>query len=87
MMNETVTEDSVREDIKHLIAELTERGQDEITDTALLVEDLGIDSLMAIEILVLLDKRYKINIPGEEFHKIKNVNEVVSAVLRRRTRT
>ncbi len=83
MTSETVTETRVREEIQQLLAELTELDQDKITDSALLVEDLGIDSLMAIEILVLLDKRYQVKIPGEEFHRIKNVREVVSAVMRR----
>ncbi len=87
MTSETVTEARVREEIQQLIAELTELDQDKITDSALLVEDLGIDSLMAIEILVLLDKRYQVKIPGEEFHQIKNVREVVSAVMQRLART
>jgi acyl carrier protein len=81
MTNEIVTEDRVRDEVKRLIAELTERESEEITDTALFVEDLGVDSLMAIEVMVALDKRYKIDIPEAEFNKIKNVNDAVVTVM------
>ncbi len=81
MNNGNVTSEKVREEVKRLIAELTEREPGEITDTALFVDDLGVDSLMAIEVMVSLDKRYKINIPEAEFNQIKNVNDAVEVVM------
>jgi acyl carrier protein len=81
MTNEAVTADRVRNEVKNLIAELTEREPAEITDSALFVDDLGVDSLMAIEVMVALDKRYKIDIPEAEFNNIKNVNDAVSVVM------
>jgi acyl carrier protein len=77
-----VSSEKVREEAKRLIAELTERDSSEIADTALFTEDLGVDSLMAIELMVSLDKRYKINIPEAEFNKIKNVDDAVKVVMR-----
>ncbi len=82
MTIEPVTEELVLEEVKKLIAELTERDTAEITDTALFVDDLGVDSLMAIEVMVALDKRYKIDIPEAEFNQIKNVNDAVSTVMK-----
>lgn len=82
MTTENVTAENVREEVKRLIAELTEREVSEITDTALFVDDLGVDSLMAIEVMVALDKRYKIDIPEPEFNKIKNVNDSVDVVMK-----
>lgn len=81
MDNGNVNSEKVREEVKRLIAELTEREPGEITDTALFVDDLGVDSLMAIEVMVSLDKRYKINIPEVEFNQIKNVNDAVEVVM------
>ena len=81
MNNGNMTSEKVREEIKRLIAELTEREPGEITDTANFVEDLGVDSLMAIEVMVALDKRYKIDIPEAEFNKIRNVNDAVEVVV------
>ena len=76
------TADEIRQKVKELVAEITERSPEEISDTALFVEDLGIDSLMTIEMLVMVDKKYKIHIPEEEFGKIRNVNDAVSIVQR-----
>ena len=82
MANEQVTADEIRKQVRMLIAEITEREPEEVSDTAQFVEDLGIDSLMAIEMLVAVDKKYKIEISEEEFGKIKNVNDAVEAVQR-----
>jgi acyl carrier protein len=73
--------DEIRTEVIKLVAEITERSPEEISDTALFIEDLGIDSLMAIEMLVAMDKKYKIHIPEEEFGKIKNVKDAVAMVL------
>jgi acyl carrier protein len=78
----TATAEEIRAEVKRLIAEVTEREPDEITDTALFAEELGVDSLMAMEVMVAVDKKYKINIPEEEFAKIKNVNDTVEVVRR-----
>ena len=82
MAQKQATADEIRKEVRRLVAEITERTPEEISDTALFVEDLGIDSLMAIEMLVAVDKKYRIQIPEEEFGKIKNVNDAVAIVQR-----
>lgn len=82
MTNGTITPDVIRTEIKKLIAEVTERTPEEIGDTALFADDLGVDSLMAMEVMVAVDKKYKINIPEEEFAKIRNVDDTVAVVQR-----
>ena len=74
--------DEIRAEVIKLVAEITERAPEEIADTALFIEDLGIDSLMAIEMLVAVDKKYRIQVPEEEFAAIKNVNDAVALVER-----
>lgn len=81
-MNNTITADDVRMEIKRLIAEVTEREVDEVSDTAGFTDDLGVDSLMAMEVMVAVDKKYKINIPEDEFTQLKNVNDTVETVMR-----
>jgi len=46
------------------------------------VEDLGFDSMMALEIFAKLEKQYKIRIPEEELTKLTNLNETVELVAR-----
>jgi acyl carrier protein len=77
-----ITADSIRTEVKRLIAEVTERTPEEISDTALFEQDLGVDSLMALEVMVSIDKKYKIRIPEAEFAKIRNVDDAVGVVLR-----
>ena len=79
---EAITAEHIRMEVKKLIAEVTEREPDEISDTALFADELGVDSLMAMEVMVAVDKKYKINIPEDEFATIKNVNDTVAVVQR-----
>jgi acyl carrier protein len=82
MQNGQITTDEIRAEIKRLMAEVTEREPEEISDTASFAEDLEVDSLMAIEIMVAVDKKFKIDIPEEEFNTIKNVDDAVTMVER-----
>jgi len=75
-----ITEELIRSEIKRLIADVTEREPEEITDTASFGDDLGVDSLMAMEVMVAVDKKFKIDIPEEEFGTIKNVIDAVEVV-------
>ncbi len=82
MTNGQITADHVRAEMKKLIAVVTEREPEEVSDTALFVDDLGVDSLMAMEVMVTVDKKFKINIPEEEFAQIRTVDDAVSTVMR-----
>lgn len=82
MNNGNITAEEIRAEVKRLIAEVTEREPQEITDTALFQDELGVDSLMAMEVMVAVDKKYRINIPEDEFQKIRNVDDTVVVVQR-----
>jgi len=77
-----ITADKVREEVRNRVAELTEADPSGVSDTADFIEELGVDSLMAIELMVALDKEYKIDIPEEEFREIRNVDQAVDVVMR-----
>jgi acyl carrier protein len=82
MAEATFTSDEIRAEIKRLVANVTEREPDEISDTASFMEELGVDSLMAMEVMIAVDKKFKIDIPEEDFNKATNVNESVALVER-----
>ena len=44
------------------------------------VEDLGVDSMMALEIVVRIEKKYQISIPEEELPNIQSLNQVYEIV-------
>jgi acyl carrier protein len=77
-----ITAEKVREEVRNRVAELTEVDPSEISDTADFMDELGVDSLMAIELMVALDKEYKIDIPEDEFREIKNVDQAVEVVMK-----
>lgn len=65
------------QDVKTLIADIIEMDPNQIDPDAHLVEDLGMDSMMALEILAAIEKKYKIRIPEEDLPKITTVNRAV----------
>jgi acyl carrier protein len=81
-MSETITAERVKEEVRTRVAELVEMDPSEVKDEADFIEELGVDSLMAIELMVALDKEYKIDIPEDEFRQIKNVNQAVDVVMK-----
>ena len=80
MAEVTYTADQIRAEVKRLVANVTEREPDEISDTAHYMDELRVDSLMAMEVMIAVDKKFKIDIPEEEFNKATNVNESVAMV-------
>ncbi len=82
MEKQDVNDRVVREEIRRRVAELTECEPEEVTDTASFVDELGLDSLLALELMVALDKEYGIDIPEDEFRQITNLNQAVEVVLR-----
>ena len=82
MQNGQFPDEKIRHEIRRLIASVTEREPEEISDTASFVEDLGVDSLMAMEVMVAMDKKFRIDIPEEEFIKATNVEQAAAMVRR-----
>lgn len=68
---------NIEKEVRELIAEIIEMAPNEIQPDAHLVEDLGMDSMMALEILASLEKKFKIQIPEEELPKITTLNKAI----------
>ena len=68
---------NVEKEVRDLIADIIEMDPQSIDPNAHLVEDLGMDSMMALEILASLEKKFKIRIPEEELPKITTLNKAI----------
>ena len=68
---------NLEQDVKELIADIIEVDVAGLDPDASLVEDLGMDSMMALEILASLEKRFKIKLPEDELPKITTVNRAI----------
>jgi acyl carrier protein len=72
-----MVERTIDQEVTQLIAEIIELDPAEINPDAHLVEDLGMDSMMALEILASIEKRFRIKIPEEDLPKITTVNRAI----------
>lgn len=68
--------DELRSELKSMISELIE--VDEFGDDEDFVQDLGVDSMMGLEIVARIEKRFQIRIPEEKLRDIKSLNDVVA---------
>ena len=67
--------EDLRETLRGVVAEVTEL--DDIPDSTPFKE-LGIDSMMAIEIIAELERRYKLKIAEPEIETVVNLDSLVS---------
>jgi len=71
------TDSELREKLRAIIAEVSE--VDEIPDETPF-KDLGIDSMMAIEIVAEVERTYKLSIPEEDLRKMTHFTAVYDLV-------
>lgn len=69
--------DKITEEVRALIAYILEKDPEQINPETRFVEDLGMDSMTALEILAAIERKYQIKIPEEELTKITNLNQVL----------
>ncbi|MGN1122958.1 MAG: acyl carrier protein [Eubacterium sp.] len=70
----------VFEKIRQLLSEQLDIDENEITPDSLIVDDLGADSLDAIDIVMSVEDEYKIEVPDEIIEKIESVSDIVNFV-------
>ena len=68
--------------IAGIIADVAEVSKKKIGPDTDFVKDLGIDSMMAIEILAAIETKYRIEIPEEALPKMTNMREVAKLTAR-----
>ena len=66
--------------VKKIVAEQLGVKQDEVINTASFVEDLGSDSLDAVELVMALEEEFEVEIPDEEAEKITTVQAAIDYV-------
>lgn len=74
------SKEQVHQEIKETLGKITRFDPSEINDDLLFREELGIDSLMAMEILAKVENYYKIKIKEEDIINVKTVGEFIDIV-------
>ncbi|MEN8146110.1 MAG: phosphopantetheine-binding protein [Campylobacterota bacterium] len=78
-----MTEELVRATLKEVLIEEFEVEEDEIVEGANFFEDLDMDSLDAIDLIVMMDKKLNIDLKAEDAQKIRTIDEFVALIMTR----
>lgn len=70
----------IRETIRDSVHRITGIAPSEILDTSSYREDLGLDSLSALEVVVDIEYAYKIKVTEDRIQSIKTVKDTIDVV-------
>ncbi len=71
---------SIEERVKKIVVEQLGVKEDEVTNEASFVDDLGADSLDTVELVMALEEEFKTEIPDEEAENITTVQLAVDYI-------
>lgn len=66
--------------VKGIIVEQLGVNEDQVTPAAKLMEDLGADSLDAVELVMAIEEEFGIEVPDDEAEKLTSMGEILSYV-------
>jgi acyl carrier protein len=72
--------DSIRQAIHASVNRITGIATADIKDTSTFREDLGLDSLSALEVMVDIEYAFKIRVPEERLEGVKTVADTIRVV-------
>ncbi|MDH3712785.1 MAG: acyl carrier protein [Gammaproteobacteria bacterium] len=71
---------SVAERVKKIVVEQLGVKEEEVSESASFVDDLGADSLDTVELVMALEEEFECEIPDEEAENITTVQQAVEYV-------
>jgi len=70
----------IAEKVKGIIVEQLGVDENQVTEDASFVDDLGADSLDQVELVMALEEEFGVEIPDEDAEKITRVKEAVNYI-------
>ena len=74
---------SIEEQVKSIVAEQLGVKEEEVTNKASFVDDLGADSLDTVELVMALEEEFETEIPDEDAEKVKTVQQAIDYITQR----
>lgn len=71
---------STFERVKKVVVDRLKVSDDEVTETASFVDDLGADSLDVVDLVMGFEEEFDIEIPDEDAEKIQTVEQAVTYI-------
>jgi acyl carrier protein len=78
---ETMQKDELFKKMKSIIADKLSISEDQVTEQASFIEDLGADSLDTVELVMALEDEFGLDIPDEDAVKLTTVGKAMDYVL------
>ena len=75
---------SIEQQVKAIVAEQKGVKEEEVTNDASFVDDLGADSLDTVELVMSLEEEFETEIPDEDAEKITTVQQAIDYITERR---
>ncbi|MCX7974750.1 MAG: acyl carrier protein [Candidatus Aminicenantes bacterium] len=69
--------------VREVVADKLSISEEQVTESASFVEDLGADSLDTVELVMALEETFGLSIPDEEAEKISTVGKAVDYIASR----
>lgn len=70
----------IRKDVLEIVSTIIEKKPEEIPPDAHLIQEVGADSMNALEILAALEKKYRIVIPEDKLKDLTTLNKIIDLV-------
>ncbi len=71
---------TVQERVKKIVVEQLGVKEEDISDSASFVDDLGADSLDTVELVMALEEEFETEIPDEDAEKITTVKQAIDYI-------
>ena len=73
--------DELLKKMKAIVADKLSISEDQVTENASFIEDLGADSLDTVELVMALEDEFGLDIPDEEAEKLTTVGKAMEYLL------
>ena len=73
--------DELLQKIKEIVADKLSISEDQVTEEASFIDDLGADSLDTVELVMALEDEFDMDIPDEDAEKLTTVGKAIEYVL------
>lgn len=70
----------MKDKIKEIVSEILDVEVENIADDALILDDLGADSIAVMEIVMELEGEYDVEVPTEDILNLKTVNDIFAYI-------
>ncbi|MGD0782212.1 MAG: acyl carrier protein [Candidatus Aminicenantales bacterium] len=73
--------DELLKKVKAIVADKLSIGEDQVTEEASFIDDLGADSLDTVELVMALEDEFNLDIPDEDAEKLTTVGKAMDYIV------